>query len=59
MPERLPVEVVRRLLDDADLTAAQAEALAATHAALVRGLAAFHAAELRGVEPPLRSLPPE
>jgi hypothetical protein len=59
MPERLPIEVVRLLIDDPRLTDADAEALAATNASLVRALAAFPAAELRRVEPPLRSLPAE
>jgi hypothetical protein len=60
MPERLPPEVIRRdLLPELNLTDADAQALAATYAALVSAVAAFPYAELRQVEPPLRSVPPE
>jgi hypothetical protein len=59
MSERLSVEVIRRLLPDHALSVADAEALAATYAALVRAVAAFPDPELRQVEPPLRSVPPE
>ena len=59
MAERLAPDVIRRLLPDYELSQADAEALAATYAALVRAVAAFPYPELREVEPPLRSVPPE
>jgi hypothetical protein len=58
MPERLPPETIKQLLPDLRLGDQDAEALAATYAALVRAVAAFPYAELRQVEPPLRSVPP-
>jgi hypothetical protein len=59
MPDRLPPEVIQSLLPELRLTDADAEALAATYAALVRAVAAFPYPELRQVEPPLRSVPPD
>ena len=59
MPERLPPELIReQLLPELQLSASDAEALAATYAALRRAVAAFPYQELRQVEPPLRSVPP-
>jgi hypothetical protein len=51
-----PMEEMRHIVG-ADLSDAEAEALAAWYANLARSVAAFPADDLKRVEPPLRSLP--
>jgi len=54
--ESLSTEEIRRIIG-VELSAQDAEALAAWYASFARGVAAFPAADLRRVEPPLRSMP--
>jgi hypothetical protein len=51
-----PMEEMRHIVG-AELSDAEAEALAAWYANLARSVAAFPADDLKPVEPPLRSLP--
>jgi cytochrome c553 len=51
-----PMEEMRHIVG-ADLSDAEAEALAAWYANLARSVAAFPGDDLKRVEPPLRSLP--
>ena len=56
MAESAAGEAVRQVVG-AELSDAEAAALADCYAALARGVAAFPQADLKAVEPPLRSTP--
>jgi cytochrome c553 len=56
MAEPAAGEAVRQVVG-AELSDAEAAALADWYAALARGVAAFPQADLKAVEPPLRSTP--
>lgn len=56
MADQIDLQRVRAVLG-ANLTDAEADALAAWYASLSRAVAAFPSDALRAVEPPLRSIP--